>query len=71
MCLARVEFVPGCDGDRPPLADVTRIERTPSGLRVVDLTGTVVEFDGAIQSVDFIDSVVQVGARSESREERA
>ena len=69
MCLARVEFIGDRENkDRQPLIDVARIDVMPSGIRVVDLTGTVKQFAGDIRTIDFIDSVVQVAASSESVE---
>jgi len=59
MCLARVEFITGSENkDRQPLIDMARIDLTPSGLRVVDLAGTVKQLAGDIRSIDFIESVV-------------
>jgi len=67
MCLARVEFIGDKENrDRQPLIDVARIDVMPSGIRIVDLTGTVKQFAGDIRTIDFIDSVVQVAASSES-----
>jgi predicted RNA-binding protein len=61
MCLARIEFVSDRQGKgREALIDVARIDRTPSGLRVTDLMGTVAELRGDIRSIDFIESVVRV-----------
>lgn len=61
MCLARVEFVGDKESKGPEaLVDVARIDRTPSGLRIVDLLGKVQELPGDIRSIDFIDSVVRV-----------
>ena len=69
MCLARVEFIgDGEKEDRQPLIDVARIDVMPSGIRIVDLTGTVKQFAGGIRTIDFIDSVVQVATGSESVE---
>ena len=66
MCLARVEFIGNEENkEREPLIDVARIEVMPSGVRIVDLTGTVKQFAGDIRTIDFIDSVVQVVASSE------
>ena len=66
MCLARVEFITGRESkDRQPLIDVARIDLTPSGLRVVDLTGTVKQLAGDIRSIDFIESVVRVADSNE------
>jgi len=64
MCLARIEFVGDRqDKGREALTDVARIDRTPSGLRVVGLMGTVEELRGDIRSIDFIESVVRVEDR--------
>jgi len=61
MCLARVEFITGSESiDRQPLIDVARIDLTPSGFKVTDLMGTVAEFAGEMESIDFIDSVVRI-----------
>jgi len=69
MCLARVEFITGSENkDRQPLIDVAWIELTPSGLRVVDLTGTVKQLAGDIRSIDFIESVVRVADSNGSPE---
>ena len=69
MCLARVEFIGDRENkDRQPLVDVARIDLTPSGLKVVDLTGNVRQLAGEIQSIDFIDSVVRIEGSKESVE---
>ena len=69
MCLARVEFITGRESkDRQPLIDVARIDLTPSGLRVVDLTGTVKQLAGDIRSIDFIETVVRVADSNGSPE---
>jgi len=71
MCLARVEFIgDGEKKDRQPLIDVARIDVMPSGIRIVDLTGTgtVKQFAGDIRTIGFIDFIVQVAAGSESVE---
>jgi len=66
MCLARVEFIgDGEKKDRQALIDVAWIDVMPSGIRTVDLTGTVKQFAGDIRTIDFIDSVVQVATGSE------
>ena len=68
MCLAQVEFVDDQEKHRvDSLSDVARIERTPAGLRVVDLFGNVTELAAEIQSVDFMSSVVSVQERVSSR----
>jgi len=70
MCLARVEFITGRGNkERQPLIDVARIDLMPSGLRVVDLTGTVKQLAGDIRSIDFIDSVVRVTDSNEALED--
>jgi len=61
MCLARVEFVGDEEKQRPDvLSDVAQIERTPGGLRVIDLFGNVTELQAEIRSIDFMSSVVNV-----------
>ena len=63
MCLARVEFIGDKEnGARQPLIDVARIDLAASHVRAIDLTGTVSEFVGDVQSIDFIDSVVRIKA---------
>jgi predicted RNA-binding protein len=61
MCLARVEFV-GKEQDRAPVAieDVAHIDRTPEGLMVTDLVGSMVKLEGEIQSIDFMESLVSI-----------
>jgi len=69
MCLARVEFISDTENEgRQPLVDVARIDLTPSGLKVVDLTGNVRQLAGEIQSIDFIESVVRIEGSRESVE---
>jgi len=61
MCLARVEFIgEPKDATADILKEVTYLERTPAGLRVADLFGTVTELEAEIRSIDFVDSVVTV-----------
>jgi predicted RNA-binding protein len=61
MCLARVQFV-GEDDDRTPdvIEDVAHIEITPEGLVVTNLVGSVVKAEGEIQSIDFMESLVNI-----------
>lgn len=61
MCLARVEMIgkEGAQGEGL-MKDVAHIERTPTGLRVTDLVGTVTELQAEIRSIDFLESVVAV-----------
>ncbi|KPK50878.1 MAG: hypothetical protein AMK72_01115 [Planctomycetes bacterium SM23_25] len=66
MCLARVEFIGDREStDRQHLVDVAQIDLTPSGLKVVDLTGNVRQLAGEIQSIDFIESVVRIEGSKE------
>ena len=66
MCLARVEFIGDRENtDRQHLVDVAQIDLTPSGLKVVDLTGNVRQLAGEIQSIDFIESVVRIEGSKE------
>ena len=69
MCLARIAFVSdrGKKG-REILTDVARIDLTSSGLNVADLTGTVSQIAGKIQSIDFIESVVWIDSSNGSLE---
>ena len=61
MCLARVEFIGDRENKgRQPLIDVARIDLTPSGIKVTELTGNVAELAGEIESIDFMDSVVTI-----------
>jgi len=61
MCLARVQIIgkEGVQGQRL-MKDVAHIERTPTGLTVTDLFGTVTELDAEVRSIDFLESVVAV-----------
>jgi len=69
MCLARVEFINDTENEgRQALVDVAWIDLTPSGLKVVDLTGNVRQVAGEIQSIDFIESVVRIEGSKESIE---
>lgn len=65
MCLAQVEFV-GDEKEQKPdvLTDVAQVERTPAGLRIIDLLGNVTELEAEIRSIDFISSVVSVEQRA-------
>ena len=67
MCLARVEMI-GKEGVQGQglAKDVAYIERTPAGLRVTYLFGTVTEFPAEIRSIDFVDSVVAVEGRGDT-----
>jgi hypothetical protein len=47
---------------------VARIDLTPSGLRVIEFTGTVKQLAGKIRSIDFIKSVAWIEAGKESLE---
>ena len=61
MCLARVEYV--CEEKhRAPyiIEDVAHIDRTPEGLLVTDLVGSVLKLEREIQSIDFMESLVSI-----------
>lgn len=65
MCLAEVVFVSDDARERSdPLIEVAYIERTPGGLRVGDLCGSVTEVDAEIRSIDFMESVVRLQKRA-------
>ena len=71
MCLAQVELIGDTSGEMGSgLSDVAWIERTPEGLRIVDLFGNVTELDAEIQSIDFMESVVCLETRSRAAEAR-
>ena len=55
--------------EMPECHDVARIDLTPSGFKVTDLTGTVAEFGAEIESIDFVDSVVRIQGRTASFED--
>lgn len=65
MCLARVKFSGGEGEDREPMSDVARIDVTVDGLVVTDLMGKARNVDGAIKSVDFMESAVVVERRKD------
>jgi len=64
VCLAQVKFVGEEEPRSDALSDVAQIERTPGGLRVVDLFGNVTELEAEIRSIDFMNSVVSVESRA-------
>ena len=65
MCLAQIEFVSdGTDKKRDSLTDIAWVERTPAGLKVVDLSGNITELAAEIRSIDFVESVVNVERRA-------
>ena len=69
MCLARVRFTgKGKNGPADALTEVSYIERTAAGLKIIDLVGVVTELDAEVRSIDFIDSVVTVEERETPRQ---
>ena len=65
MCLARVKILDGQRGETELMGDVARIELTEAGLVVTGLMGEVRDIEGALKSIDFLESVVVVQSRKD------
>jgi predicted RNA-binding protein len=65
MCLARVKLLDGGGGEDELMSDVARIEVTANGLVVTDLVGQTHTVEGALKSIDFMESVVLVERRED------